>query len=161
MNTIERLSYLLGSILLWLLFGMGALAAAFIAPAISESLTRTYSEYANDRLVIQLLLTTPVVLGMLIVLAVLLLVRLVHKDQIMSISAYKWVRALALTAFGLAASLLAIILWLNSKNTLPPLVGAVFVTGTLLALAVGFVTLTLTSLLKRATTAVEELEGVI
>ena len=161
MNTLERLSYLIGSILLWLLFGMGALAAAFIAPAISESLTRTYSEYANDRLVIQLLLTTPVVLGMLIVLAVLLLVRLVHKDQIMSMSAYKWVRALTLTAFGLAASLLAIILWLNSKNTLPPLVGAVLVTATLLALAVGFVTLTLTSLLKRATTAVEELEGVI
>jgi hypothetical protein len=79
----------------------------------------------------------------------------------MSNNAYKWVKALTLTTFGLAVSLLAIILWLNSKNTLPPLVGAALVSGTLLALAVGFVTLTLASLLKRATTAVEELEGVI
>jgi MFS family permease len=161
MKTIERLSYLFGSILLWLLFIIGALVAALIAPAISEFLTRTYSEYANDRLVIQLLLTTPVALGMLIVLTVLLLVRLVHKNQIMSNNAYKWVKALTLTTFGLAVSLLAIILWLNSKNTLPPLVGAALVSGTLLALAVGFVTLTLASLLKRATTNVEELEGVI
>jgi hypothetical protein len=55
MKTIERLSYLFGSILLWLLLIIGALVAALIAPAISEILTRTYSEYANDRLVIQVL----------------------------------------------------------------------------------------------------------
>ena len=161
MNTIERFSYIVGSALLWLIFAMGGLVAAVIVPILSIDLTKTYGEYANDRAVIQFLLTTPVLAGMLIVLSVLLLLRLVHNDRILSVSAYKWVQALSISSFGLAIALLAIGFWLNAKNTFPPLVGVILATGSLLALAVGFVTLTLRSLLKRAITAIEELEGVI
>lgn len=161
MNTIERFSYTLGSALLWLIFALGGLVTVVIVPIISNELTLTYSEYTNDRAVIQIMLTMPVVLGMVIVLAVLLLLRLIHKDRILSVSAYKWVRGLSFSAFGLAASLFAIGSWLNFKNTLPPLIAITLTAGALVALAVGFVTLTLMSLLKRATTAIEELEGVI
>lgn len=161
MNTIERISYIAGSALLWLIFAMGGLVTAVIVPILSSDLATTYSEYANDRVVIQLLMTMPALIGMLIVLAVLLLLRLIHNDRILSVSAYKWVQALSISAFGLAFSLLTIGFWLNSKNTFPPLIAVILATGSLIALAVGFVTLTLRSLLKRATTAIEELEGVI
>lgn len=161
MNTIERVSYLLGSILLWLIFFMSGLVVFLIVPILATDLTQAYIEYAQDRFVIQTLLTIPVLLGMVVVLSVLLLLRLIHNDRILSTSAYKWGRGLSFSTFGLAASLFAIGAWLNIKNTLPPLIAIILAAGALVALAVGFVTLTLMSLLKRATTAIEELEGVI
>ena len=161
MNTIERLSYLLGSALLWLIFAIGGLVVLLIVPVLATDLTQAYNEYAQDQFAIQTLLTIPVILGMVIVLAVLLLLRLIHNDRMLSTSAYKWVRGLSISTFGLAASLFAIGVWLNNKNTLPPLIAVILATGALISLAVGFVTLTLMSLLKRATSAIEELEGVI
>jgi xanthosine utilization system XapX-like protein len=78
-----------------------------------------------------------------------------------SSTAQKWVRVLSYNAGALSASFAAILIWLNIKNTLPPIIGLVLLLGFFLPLAVALVTRTLLVLLKRATAASEELEGVV
>ena len=161
MSGFEKISYLLGSAILWTLVVLGVFALTTLIPVNSVYLQNTYVEFANESLVIQAILSLPVLIGQAILLEIMYLLRLVHRNQMFTNRAFKWVRALTSSAFTLAGSIGAIASWLFFKNTLPPFVGMVLVTSFFLALAVGLVVISLLGLLKRATQAAQELEGVI
>jgi hypothetical protein len=161
MSIFERTTYRVGAITSWLLVLFGILGLTLVAPLLSESLSGAYSEYANDRWTIQFLLSAPVFLGTVFILEVLFLLRLAYKNEMFSNSSFKWVRLLAGTGFALSASIVAIGGWLSVKNTLPPLLALVIAVSFLLVTATSLVTLSLFSLLKRATFVSDELEGVI
>jgi hypothetical protein len=161
MSGLEKITYLIGSAILWILVVLGVFALVTLIPANSVSVQNTYAEFANEAAVIQCILSLPVLIGQAIILEIIYLLRLVQKDQMFTDAAFEWVKALALSAFALAVSIGVITTWLLSKNTLPPFVGMVLATSFLLALAVGLVVISLHGLLKRATQAAQELEGVI
>ena len=161
MKTFEKLTHLFGSAILWVLILLGVLAHVLVIPATASSLQAAYSEYTNDALTIQILLSLPVLFAQLVLIEILYLLRLIHRNQMFTNRAFKWVQALTSSAFTLVGSIGAIASWLFFKNTLPPFVGMVLVTSFFLALAVGLVVISLLGLLKRAAQAAQELEGVI
>jgi hypothetical protein len=161
MTKFEKLTYLLGSAILWLLILLGLVVLGLFIPVNVSALQNTYQEYSGDGLTIQILLSVPVLIGQLILFEVMYLIRLVHRNQMFTSRAFKWVQALTISAFALAGSIGVIAIWLSNKNTLPPFVAIVLAVTFLLVLAVALVVISLLGLLKRATEASQELEGVI
>ena len=161
MSSFERFTYVLGSIILWGLIVLAAIVLVTFIPVNSAAFQGSYLEFSNDSLTIQTLLSVPVLIGQLILFEVMYLIRLVHRNQMFTNRALKWVRALTVSAFALSVSIGAIAGWLIFKNTLPPFVGMFLATTFFLALAVGLVVISLLGLLKRATQVAQELEGVI
>jgi hypothetical protein len=161
MSSFERFTYVLGSIILWGLIALAAIVLVTFIPVNSAALQGSYLEFSNDTLTIQTLLSVPVLIGQLILFEVMYLIRLVHRNQMFTNRAFKWVRALTISAFALAGSIGFIAIWLASKNTLPPFVAMFLAVTFLLVLAVALVVISLLGLLKRATEASQELEGVI
>ena len=161
MTKFEKLTYLLGSAILWLLILIGLVVLVLFIPVNVSALQNTYQEYSGDGLTIQILLSVPVLIGQLILFEVMYLIRLVHRNQMFTNRAFKWVQALTISAFALAGSIGVIAIWLSNKNTLPPFVLMVLAVSFLLVLAVALVVISLLGLLKRATEASQELEGVI
>ena len=144
-----------------LLILLTTVGLVFVVPAISQGLVTEFSEYANDRWAIQGLLSVPVALTAFTFAEIIYLLRLLNTSEILSDSAFKWVKLLAFTTLALAVSILMIFIWLMGKNTLPPAVAIVLIGSFLLAQAVSFVTFSLLGLLKKATRATQDLEGVI
>ena len=161
MTKFEKLTYLLGSAILWLLILIGLVVLGLFIPANVSALQNSYQEYSGDGLTIQTLLSVPVLIGQLILFEVMYLIRLVHRNQMFTNRAFKWVQALTISAFALAGSIAVVAIWLANKNTLPPFVAIVLAVTFLLVLAVALVVISLLGLLKRATEASQELEGVI
>lgn len=160
MNRFEKLSHLGAISAIWVLMLLGVLVA-FAAPLVASEFVSEYSEYANDFWVIAGLLILPILLAESLLAIILVLLRRIRVDEMFSPIAHKWVRALSYNAGALSASFVVILIWLNIKNTLPPIIGLVLLIGVFVPLAVGLVTGTLLVLLKRATYASEELEGVV
>lgn len=160
MNQSDKATRIAAILVIWILVLFGALALIAV-PSITSWLVREYSEYRNDFLAITVMLSAPALLAQSILLIILVLLRRIRVDQIFSVSAHKWVRALSYNAAALSTTFLVILVWLTIKNTLPPTVALALVIGALLPLAVALVTRTLLVLLKKATTASEELEGVV
>ena len=160
MNKLDKASYLGAIGVIWILMFIGVLSAV-AAPFLATSLASEYSDYANDFWIITGLLSSPILLAENLLVVILVLLRRIRIDQMFSSAAHKWVRVLSYNAGALSASFLAILIWLNFKNTLPPIIGLVILLGFFLPLAVALVTRTLLVLLKRATAANEELEGVV
>ena len=152
---------ILANITIWLLIVLGFAVHLAFVPAVTVELTATYSEYANDGLTIAALLIAPVAFGQILLILVFALLRRIHTDRMLTPQAYKWVKFLITDAYALAASGLALLTWLSVKNTLPPIILAIFLVFTLLALTVALVTTSLLALLKNATAAKLELEEVI
>ena len=144
----------------WALIAIAAMALLAI-PLLALGLANEFSEYARDVTVITALLGTPVVLTISLLAVILVLLRRIRIDRMLTKSAQAWVRVLSYNALALAGSFALIITWLSLKNTLPPSVGIVLLIGVFLPLAVALVTRSLLGLLQRATDASEELEGVI
>ena len=144
-----------------LLICIGAVAEILFVPAWINGLEQRFAEYSNEGGVLMLLLCTPLVLVQFTLLEICVLTVFIHRDRMFSPRVFKWVRLLVVTTGLLALSFLNIILWLAGKNTLPPAVLFVLATLSLTAAAVGLVTWSLLALLKKATTAAAELEGVI
>ena len=160
MNRFEKLSHLGAISAIWVLMLLGVLVA-FAAPLVASEFVNEYNEYANDFWVIAGLLVIPILLAESLLAIILVLLRRIRVDEMFSPIAHKWVRALSYNAGALSASFVVILIWLNIKNTLPPIIGLVLLIGVFVPLAVGLVTGTLLVLLKRATYASEELEGVV
>lgn len=139
-------------------FGVLTLIAV---PFIASTLVAEYSEYTNDFWVITGMLLAPTLLAQSLLIIILVLLRRIRVDQMFSVAAHKWVRALYYNAAALSGTFAVILVWLNIKNTLPPIIGLVLLIGFFLPLAVALVTRTLLVLLKKATAASEELEGVV
>lgn len=145
---------------IWVLIAIGVAVGAGI-PFVATALVKEFGEYASDFGTITTLLMIPDSLAIALLVVILVLLRRIRVDQIMTPSTYKWVRALTYVSAALALSFVAIFGWLIYKNTLPPSVAIVLILGVLLPLAVSLVTRTLLGLLQKATQATEELEGVI
>jgi hypothetical protein len=160
MNKLDKVSYMGAIGVIWILMFFGVLTA-IAAPFLASALVSEYSEYADDFWVISGLLLVPVLLAEALLVIILVLLRRIRIDQMFSSAAHKWVRLLSYNTGALSASFVAILIWLNVKNTLPPVIGLVLLLGFFLPLAVALVTRTLLVLLKRATAASEELEGVV
>ena len=161
MNFLNRLNRFAGYSSLGLLAAIGVLGLLAIVPTVAADLATSFSEYQGDQVLLTLMLGTPVAVFVLILIEVAYLLWLVNNDRILSPQVFKWVRLLSISSFALALSLLVIGLWLTTKNTLPPAVLFVLTSLILLAAAVGFVTRSLQGLLKKATDAAADLEGVI
>lgn len=159
-NKLEKTAYKGAISVLWMLMILGALVA-FAVPVVASEFVSEYSEYANDFWVISGLLITPILLAESLLAIILVLLRRIRVDQMFSPIAHNWVRALSHNAGALSASFVVILIWLNMKNTLPPLIGLVLLIAVFVPMAVALVTRTLLVLLKRATYASEELDGVV
>lgn len=143
------------------LTALGVLGFTILIPAISAGLVNQFSEYSEDALTIQTLLTIPAVISTLVLIEVFILLGLISKKAMFTVSVYKWVRLLGLSTLLLSASISIVGVWLDFKNTLPPSVMFIILVGSLTALTVSLVTFSLLNLLKEAVAAKSELEGVI
>lgn len=160
MNRFEKVAHVIAIGVIWVLMLFGVLVSIAV-PFVASSLVSEYSEYANDFWVIAALLILPILLAESLLVIILVLLRRIRIDQMFSSMAQKWVLALSYNAGALSVSFLVLLSWLSFKNTLPPIIGLIVLIGVFLPLAVALVTRTLLVLLKRATIANEELEGVV
>jgi hypothetical protein len=159
-NKLEKASHLGAISVIWILMLLGVLVSIAV-PFVAAEFVNEYNDYANDFWVIAGLLFIPIVLAESLLAIILVLLRRIRVDQMFSPIAHKWACALSYNAGALSASFVLILIWLNIKNTLPPIIGLVLVIGVFAPLAVSLVTRSLLVLLKRATHASEELEGVV
>ena len=160
MRKFEKLEHVGAVSAIWILILLGVLVAILV-PFLATELAHAYSAYTHDFWIIVLLLSTPVALAEIMLAIILILLNRIRADRIFSAAAHNWVRALSVIAAALSASFVAILIWLNMKNTLPPLLGIILMIGVFVPLAVAAVTKSMLSLLRRATKAREELEGVV
>jgi hypothetical protein len=156
----ENTTRIAAILVIWILMFFGVLTLIAV-PFIASTLVAEYSEYTNDFWVITGMLLAPTLLAQSLLIIILVLLRRIRVDQMFSVAAHKWVRALYYNAAALSGTFAVILVWLNIKNTLPPIIGLVLLIGFFLPLAVALVTRTLLVLLKKATAASEELEGVV
>lgn len=148
-------------LVVWLLLALSIPVLLFAVPLTSVSLASSYSEFSNEGLPLMALFGTPVLLGQSFLALVLLLLGRIRTDRMFSPKVNKWVRLLGWNAAAIAASFSAIFAWFATKNTLPPLVLLALIVAILLSLAVALVTASLLGILRRATAAKQELDGVI
>ena len=148
-------------LIIWLLIALGVPTLLFVVPLLSVELASSYGEFSNEGLPIMALIGTPVLLGEALLVIVLILLGKIRKDRMFSPAVHKWVKLLAWDAAALACSFAVILFWLGAKNTLPPLVVLTLLVASMLSLAVALVTANLLALLRKATVATEELNGVI
>lgn len=160
MTQSENTTRIAAILVIWILMFFGVLTLIAV-PSIASALVAEYSEYTNDFWVITGMLLAPTLLAQSLLIIILVLLRRIRVDQMFSVAAHRWVRALSYNAAALSATFAVILVWLNIKNTVPPTIGLVLLIGFFLPLAVALVTRTLLVLLKKATAASEELEGVV
>ncbi len=160
MNKLEKAANIGAISVIWMLMLLGVLVSLAV-PWVASEFVSEYGEYANDFWVIAGLLIVPILLAESLLAIILVLLRRIRVDQMFSAIAHKWVRALSYNAGALSASFVLILIWLSIKNTLPPIIGLILVIGVFAPLAVALVTRSLLVLLKRATHASSELEGVV
>jgi hypothetical protein len=159
-NRFEKAAHIAGIVVIWVLMFFGVLVAIAV-PFVSSALVSEYVEYAHDFWPITVMLLAPALLAETLLAIILVLLRRVRVDQMFSVSAHRLVRALSYNASALSAAFVVVLVWLHLKNTLPPVIALVLLIGSFVPLAVALVTRTLLVLLKQATAANEELEGVV
>ena len=160
MTQSENTTRIAAILAIWILMFFGVLTLIAV-PFIASTLVAEYSEYINDFWVITGLLLAPTLLAQSLLIIILVLLRRIRVDQMFSVAAHRWVRALSYNAAALSATFAVILVWLNIKNSVPAIIGLVLLIGFFLPLAVALVTRTLLVLLKKATAASEELAGVV
>jgi cytochrome bd-type quinol oxidase subunit 2 len=128
---------------------------------LSGELSETYSEYAADSLTIQLLLSSVVVTGMVTLASIAWLLMRLKNSKLLQDPSLRVVSVLMFSLFGVAASFAALLMWLGVKNTLPPSILLILLVAILLATAAAFVVASLKNVLREATAARQELDGVI
>ena len=144
-----------------LIIAFGILGLVFAIPATAAGLVRTYTDFSGDKDLIQILLSIPTAIAILIFCEIIFLLLLVSQNKMLTHSAYKWVRVLGYTTATLAVSFGLLFSYLSFKATLPPGIAIVILVLILFSLAVSLVTFSLLGLLRTATEAKLDLEGVI
>ena len=158
---LDRLANAGANVAIWLLLIIGAAAVVFIAPTLASALTARYEEYQGDFVSLMFLLSAPVAAVMSMLVIVLVLLQRIRADRMFSSDVNRWIQALAISALMIALSILAILVWLAVKNTLPPLVLIALSVGFITALAIASVIRSLLALLRSAREAKDELAAVI
>jgi Na+-driven multidrug efflux pump len=146
---------------IWILIFMGLGGLVVLVPALAGELSDQFSEYRGDFLILVFLLGVPVVIGLGILGLILLLLRRIRLDRMLTEVSYKPIRWLVRLAATLAGSFALIGVWLSIKNTLPPVIAIVLAVFALISLAVALVTHVLFGLLKQAVAHSDELREVI
>ncbi len=152
---------LFAGIAIWALVIIGAGFLGLFIPILSGELSETYSEYAGDSLTIQLLLSSVVATGMVTLTSIAWLILRLKNSKLLLEPSLRVVSVLMFSLFGVAASFAALLTWLSVKNTLPPSILLFLLVAILLAMAAAFVVASLKNVLQEATSARQELEGVI
>ncbi|MEO0024274.1 MAG: hypothetical protein RL196_715 [Actinomycetota bacterium] len=151
----------LSELLVWVIVLAGLLTQLFALPQVSESLSEQYQEYSRDKFFIQTLLTLIVFIGQISLGFIILLLRKVRHQKLLSEGTLKWVKALATSLAAVAGAFGVLICWLMSKNTLPPSLAAVLLLAILLSATMALITLALKGVLQSAIETHLELDGVI
>ncbi len=146
---------------IWILIFIGLGGLVVLVPALAGELSDQFSEYRGDFLILVFLLGVPVVIGLGILGLILLLLRRIRLDRMLTDVSYKPIRWLVRLAASLAGSFALIGVWLSIKNTLPPVIAIVLAVFALISLAVALVTHVLFGLLKQAVAHSDELREVI
>jgi len=161
MKNTNRGSHLAAKLVIWMLLILGSLGLVVLVPALAGELTSEFSEYRSDFIVLVLLLATPVSIGLAILTIILLLMRRIRLDKMLTSNSFGPIKALIIAISALAASFVLIVGWLSLKNTLPPVILIILAVLSLISLAVALVTNVLFGLLKQAVANSEELSEVI
>lgn len=161
MNKQTKIASVGASAMLSLIVLFGILGLFLVIPSIAADLVGNYSEYSGDQALIQVLLSAPVVITIAVFGQVIALLRMLARNNMLSYSAFKWVKGLGYSAATLAVSFGALFSFLLWKNTMPPSIGIVIIVLILFSSAVSLVTFSLLGLLKSATETKLDLEGVI
>jgi len=161
MSNIQKILLRIAETFIVLLIAIGLLVQVVAVPLISSSLSDEYTEYSNDRIFIQVMLTSIILTGQLSLGFVLLLLRRVRTARLLNQDAFKWVSLLSASLFVVAATFSFLLFWLVGKNTLPPALGGGLIGAILLSATMGLVTVALKGVLRGAVAAQTELEGVI
>lgn len=161
MNKQTKIASVGASVMLSLIVLFGILGLFLVIPSIAADLVGNYSEYSGDQALIQVLLSAPVVITIAVFGQVIALLRMLARNNMLSYSAFKWVKGLGYSAATLAVSFGALFSFLLWKNTMPPSIGIVIIVLILFSSAVSLVTFSLLGLLKSATETKLDLEGVI
>ena len=128
---------------------------------ITPRLVNYYDAFSNDYVITNLMFETPVLLALSLLVIILILLRRIQTDQILSSATTKWVKAFtAIAGFG-ALHFVFIGIWASSKNSLHQPTTFILTLLFIISLAVSLVAGSLLGLLKKATAANEELEGVV
>ena len=138
----------LAGISIWALIAIGVAFLALVIPILSGELSETYTEYSSDKLTIQILLSSVVVTGLVVLATIAWLLGRLKNSKLLLEPSLRVVNVLMFSLFGV-------------KNTLPPSILLFLLVAILLAIAAAFVVASLKSVLQEATAARQELEGVI
>ena len=160
-NRLENVIRIGASVAIWALIVIFSIPTVLMPVVLAGLLSEYQREYSLDFLTLTVLVEIPMVLFIALLSIVLLLLRRISVDRIFSKTAHHLVRRLSYNAAILALSLVVIMIWLFTRNAFPPGALIVLTLGVLLFLAVALVSRTLLGLLKEATAASDELEGVI
>jgi len=103
----------------------------------------------------------PVLLTLSLLAIILILLRRIQTDQILSSATNKWVKAFTAIAGLLALHFVLIGIWASSKNSLHQPTTFILILMFIISLAISLVSGSLLGLLKKATSSNEKLEVVV
>jgi hypothetical protein len=147
--------------LIWFMILMGFALLVFVIPLNSDLFQSRWVEFRGDAITIQILTSLPVVFSMVSLLAITRLLSRIAYGGLHSTTTQRWVNILVGSSFSVGGSFIILSGWLTGQNAMAPLVVIVLIIGTAIAATVGFITLALKSVLIKATSDHNELEGLI
>ena len=140
---------------------VGLVGQVFVIPYLSAELAQTFVEYANDQVLIQVMLTAVVLSGQITLGLIWLLLRRIRLQRLLTEATLKWVKALAASLISVGAAFIVLFAWLALKNTMPPSLAIALLLAVLVSATAALVTIALKQVLQEANSNRLELEGVI
>ena len=140
---------------------VGFLLEFLVIPELSRDLASTYSEYSDQGFEIQLMLSSVIFVGQISMVLIGLLLSKVHHQRLLEKRSPAYAQGLAISFAAISILTATLLMWLISRNTLPPALAIVLLISILGTSLAGLVTWSLTEVLKEATKARFELERVI
>lgn len=146
---------------IWLLIGLGMLLLFLLIPILSSELPVSFVEFQGDGSLIQILLSAITFSAQSALLAIAVLLRRIIKAQLLTAIALKWVNVLAGSCFIFSGLLVTLLSWLTQQEAAGPAIAFALIGGSLIAVMVSLITLSLKFVLKDAISNRLELEAVI
>jgi hypothetical protein len=159
--TIRKLAANLALGMIWMLVLVGFLLEFLVIPELSRQLSSTYTEYSDQGFEIQLMLTSIVFVGQVSMILIAFLLSRILSHRLLEKRSNAYAQWLASSFVAISILTATLLMWLISRNTLPPALGIALAVSILVAAIAGLITWSLTGVLKEATKARVELESVI
>lgn len=158
---IRKLFTNLALVMIGLLVLVGLLIEVLIIPQLSQELSSTYTEYSDHEFFIQVILSSMVFIGQVSMVLIGLLLSKINSRRLLENRSTAFAQGLAISFAAISILTFALLIWLISRNTLPPALAITLVISILITSIAGLVIWSLTDVLKEATKARVELESVI